>query len=140
MIRFSDFLADHFADDPEEIHLISMDQLKQLVIDYLLVTLFQFEDGEYEDAVNVLCSQLDQYFKGEEAEQFYDGLLIDMINVINFSHNKNVVVQFRNRDKVRKDNLHEVFSINDDESFKESFLFVYNKLGQEEKQNQSQIG
>ena len=138
MIRFSDFVKDHFADDPEEIHFISMDQLKQFVIDYLVVTLFQYEDGEYEDNVNVLCSQLDQYFKEEESEQFYDDLLTDMINVINFSRNKNVVVQFRNRDKVREDNLHEVFSLNDDESFQESFLFVFNTLGEEEKQ--SKIG
>ncbi len=133
MIRFCDFVRDHFVDDPEEVHHLSIDEVKSLVLDYLAVTLFQYEDIEVEDQVEVYCSLLDKYL--EDADDFYDGLLIDIVNIINYSDNKNIVIQFRNRDKVREDDKHEVFSLNDDESYKESFLFVFNKLGNEKKDN-----
>ena len=135
MNRFHEFVQSHYLDDKDEISHLSIEDLKSLILDYLAVELFQYDEEEYDNQVNVLCHQLERYLK--DPKTFYFNLIVDIVNFINFSGHKGVVLHLDDHDDYRKDEHHYYYSINMNDDMVKSFLFLYGSIHDELKEQKN---
>ena len=127
MYRFQDFLESHFIDDPEEINHLSMDEIKNYVLDYLAVELWQYEDEDYENNVDLYCDKLKSYI--EDENRFYYSLLVDIVNISNHSGNKGIILQLADENQFHEDEHHYFLSM--EKNMKNAFLFFFHHFEKE---------